>query len=59
MTSVQVSADLLKKAADVLEAGISDYASKLARDLKAAAGEATGTRAQAADLSTLFAGAAA
>jgi hypothetical protein len=37
--TVQVSAELLRRAADVLEAGISNYALGLSRDLRAAAGE--------------------
>jgi hypothetical protein len=54
-----VSAELLRKAADVLEAGISDYAMSLARDLKAAAGEAVTERAATPDLAAMFAGGAA
>jgi hypothetical protein len=57
--TVQVSAELLRRAADVLESGISDYAAGLAHDLKAAAGEALTERRETADLATLFAGAAA
>jgi hypothetical protein len=56
MTSVTVSSELLRKAACVLEAGVSEYATSLARDLRAAAGEALeATRRETFDLSTLVA----